>query len=53
MAPEEAPDHFGLFALFASMDAPASSALTRKQLGWEPVHPALIPDLDEGHYFEG
>jgi len=53
VAPAEAQGHFGLFALFASMDVPASSALTRKQLGWEPAHPALIPDLDEGHYFEG
>jgi len=53
VAPAEAQGHFGLFALFASMDVPASSALTRKQLGWEPAHPALIPDLDDGHYFEG
>ena len=35
------------------MDVVASSALTRKQLAVEPAHPALIPDLDEGHYFEG
>lgn len=52
LSPEEAQGHFGLFALFASMDAPASSVLTRKQLGWEPTHPALIPDLDQGHYFD-
>ena len=50
--PAQAQDHFGLLALFASMDSPASSVLTRKQLGWEPTHPALIPDLDEGHYFK-
>jgi nucleoside-diphosphate-sugar epimerase len=53
LSPGEAQDHFGLFAMFASMDVPASSALTRKQLGWEPAHPALIPDLDKGHYFGG
>lgn len=52
LSPEEAQGHFGLFALFASMDAPASRVLTRKQLGWEPTHPALIPDLDQGHYFD-
>jgi len=52
LPPAEAQGHFGLFALFASMDAPASSALTRKELGWEPTHAALIPDLDEGHYFK-
>ena len=53
LSPEAAPDHFGLFALFASMDITASSALTRKQLGWEPTHPALLADLEEGHYFNG
>jgi nucleoside-diphosphate-sugar epimerase len=52
LPPGEAEGHFGLFAMFASMDVPASSALTRKQLGWEPAHPALIPDLDQGHYFD-
>jgi len=50
--PEEAVGHFGLFGLFASIDVPASSALTRKRLGWHPVHPGLIADLDEGHYFK-
>jgi hypothetical protein len=30
---------------------PASSALTRKQLGWDPVQPELIPDLEKDHYF--
>jgi nucleoside-diphosphate-sugar epimerase len=47
----DAQAHFGLFALFASFDAPASSELTRKQFGWQPVQPGLIADLDEGHYF--
>jgi len=52
LLPQEAGGHFGLFALFASMDVPASSALTQKRFGWEPVHPGLIADLDEGHYFK-
>ncbi len=52
LSPEEAQGHFGLFALFASMDAPASSALTQKRFGWHPTHPGLIADLDEGHYFK-
>jgi hypothetical protein len=52
LQPEEAQRHFGLFALFASMDAPACAALTRTRFGWEPVHPGLLPDLDEGHYFK-
>jgi hypothetical protein len=53
LSPEAAPDHFGLFALLASMDITASSALTRKQLSWEPTHPALLADLEEGHYPDG
>jgi len=50
---EEAADHFGWFALFAGIDAPASSTWTRAQLGWQPTRIALIPDLDQGHYFKG
>jgi nucleoside-diphosphate-sugar epimerase len=48
---DQAGTHFGTFALFAQLDARASAAGTRKLLGWEPVQPGLIADLDEGHYF--
>jgi nucleoside-diphosphate-sugar epimerase len=51
VSPEEADGHFGLIALFASIDVPASSDLTRKRFGWYPAHPGLIADLGEGHYF--
>jgi hypothetical protein len=37
--------------MFAAADNPASSALTRQRLGWQPTHPGLIADLDDGHYF--
>ncbi|MGP8002060.1 MAG: SDR family oxidoreductase [Streptosporangiaceae bacterium] len=47
----EAEGHFGAFALFAGMDCPASSALTQELLGWRPVHPGLLADLEAGHYF--
>jgi nucleoside-diphosphate-sugar epimerase len=48
---EEADAHFGPFlAAVAALDAPRSSAQTQELLGWRPVHPALIPDLEE-HYF--
>jgi hypothetical protein len=30
---------------------PASSVETQKVLSWKPVHPGLIADLDQGHYF--
>ncbi|MDX6311744.1 MAG: hypothetical protein QOF44_1208 [Streptomyces sp.] len=48
---EEAGGHFGFLSAFVPLDNPTSSALTQKQLGWHPVQPALIPDLEEGHYF--
>jgi len=51
-SPEEAANHFGWFAHFASIDAPASSARTQAQLGWQPKHPGLIADLDREQYFK-
>jgi nucleoside-diphosphate-sugar epimerase len=49
---EEAADHFGWIAHFFGVDAPASSALTQERLGWRPVQPGLIADLNAEHYFE-
>jgi nucleoside-diphosphate-sugar epimerase len=49
---EEATDHFGWIALFFGMDGPASSAQTQDRLGWRPVQPGLIADLNAEHYFE-
>ena len=51
IAPEDAPAHFTWMAGFIGLDSPASSAITRELLAWEPVQPGLIDDLDEGHYF--
>ncbi len=48
---EQANDHFGFLGAFFSLDCPASSAQTRKLLGWRPVQPGLIADLAQGHYF--
>jgi nucleoside-diphosphate-sugar epimerase len=49
---EQAADHFTWLGGFIGLDAPASSALTRELLGWQPTQPGLIEDLDKGHYFE-
>ena len=49
---DEASDHFGWIAHFFGLDAPASSAQTRERLGWRPSQPGLIPDLEQGTYFE-
>jgi nucleoside-diphosphate-sugar epimerase len=51
VAPEDAAEHFGWVAGLLAADRPASSALTRELLGWQPTHPGLIDDLDKGHYF--
>ncbi|HEY4343893.1 MAG TPA: SDR family oxidoreductase [Parvibaculum sp.] len=48
---EEAPDHFGWFVMFAGMDNRASSARTRRELGWEPVQAGLIADMEPAGYF--
>lgn len=50
LSPEEAQAHFGWFALFAGFDLPASSELTRQRLGWTPVGPSLIEDLERMDY---
>jgi nucleoside-diphosphate-sugar epimerase len=51
-SPEEAAAHFGWFAVFAGLDCPASSALTQERLGWRPVQPDLISDLERASNLE-
>jgi nucleoside-diphosphate-sugar epimerase len=48
---DEAPEHFGFLALFATLDDATSSERTQKILDWQPVQKGLLADLDEGHYF--
>ena len=45
ITPEEAPEYFGWLAHLATSDLPASSVLTRQQLGWLPTGPDLLTDL--------
>jgi len=49
-SPDKVAEHFGWLAMFAGADAPASSALTQKRLGWNPTGPGLISDLNEMKY---
>jgi len=44
-------EDFGWLGHILAIDQPASSAQTRALLGWQPVQPGLIEDLDKGHYF--
>jgi nucleoside-diphosphate-sugar epimerase len=48
---DEAASHFGWLGVFFALDVPASSTLTQKRFDWHPVQPALIADLEKGHYF--
>ncbi len=52
IAAEDANEHFSFLGGLVGLDNPTSSRLTRRLLGWEPTHPGLLADLDEGHYFE-
>lgn len=52
IAAEDAAGHFSFLGGFVGLDNPASSELTRRLLDWQPTHPGLIEDLDNGHYFD-
>ena len=45
------PEDYGFLGQILAIDQPASAAATRELLGWRPVQPGLIEDLDMGHYF--
>jgi nucleoside-diphosphate-sugar epimerase len=47
IAPEEAFAYFGWLGIFAGHDSPASSALTKKRLGWQPTGPGMLADLEQ------
>jgi nucleoside-diphosphate-sugar epimerase len=52
LSPEQAQGHFGWLAMFAGLDMPASSALTRQRLGWRPTGSGLIADLEQMRHRE-
>jgi nucleoside-diphosphate-sugar epimerase len=52
IAQGEAAAHFGFLGAIASLDIAWSSAETQERLGWRPVHPGLIADLEAGFYFD-
>jgi len=51
LPPTEAADHFGFLARFAGLDLWATSTQTQERLGWHPMGPGLIADLDEMEHF--
>jgi hypothetical protein len=48
---EDAGEHFGFLGFLLALDSPASSALTRELVGWQPTQVGLLDDLGQGHYF--
>ncbi len=50
LKPEQAAEHFGWFAAFATMDLRASGAWTRQQLNWQPKGQGLIADLSQMNF---
>ena len=51
VTPADAPEHFSFLGHFVGMDSPASAAITRELLGWEPTGPGLLDDLKQDHYY--
>jgi nucleoside-diphosphate-sugar epimerase len=51
-SPEAAADHFGWIAFMVGRDGLASGAITQERLGWRPVQPGLIADLEHAHNLE-
>jgi nucleoside-diphosphate-sugar epimerase len=52
LTPEKAAEHFGdpFMARVFAADAPVSSETSRALLGWTPVHPTLLEDIETGDY---
>ncbi|MCO5994240.1 SDR family oxidoreductase [Actinoallomurus rhizosphaericola] len=52
IAASDAAERFAFLGPAVGVDNPTSSEVTRKVLGWEPAHPGLLEDLEQGHYFQ-
>ncbi len=51
VAPADAAEHFAHLGHFVGLDSPASAAVTRELLAWEPTGPTLLEDLEQDHYY--
>lgn len=51
MTPADAVGHFAHLGHFVAVDSPASAAVTRELLAWEPIGPSLLEDLEQDHYY--
>jgi nucleoside-diphosphate-sugar epimerase len=51
VAPADAVEHFTHLGHFVGVDSPATAAVTRELLAWEPTGPSLLEDLEQDHYY--
>jgi hypothetical protein len=51
VTPADAGEHFAPLGHFVALDSPATAAVTRELLAWEPTGPSLLDDLDQDHYY--
>jgi len=51
VAPADAAEHFAHLGHFVAVDSPATAAVTRELLAWEPTGPSLLEDLEQDHYY--
>jgi len=49
--PADAVEHFAHLGHFVAVDSPATAAVTRELLAWEPTGPSLLEDLEQDHYY--
>jgi nucleoside-diphosphate-sugar epimerase len=48
---QDAAEHFGFLAEMLQLDAPASNAITRQLVGWQPTEPGILADLHDDRYY--
>jgi nucleoside-diphosphate-sugar epimerase len=51
VSPTDAVEHFAHLGHLVGLDSPATSAITRELLAWEPNGPSLLDDLEQDHYY--
>ncbi|MGH9064669.1 MAG: SDR family oxidoreductase [Acidimicrobiales bacterium] len=51
VADADAVEHFAHLGRFVALDSPATAAVTRELLAWEPTGPSLLEDLEQDHYY--
>jgi nucleoside-diphosphate-sugar epimerase len=51
VSPADALEHFAHLGPLVGLDSPASAAITRALLDWEPTGPTLLEDLEQDHYY--